>query len=502
LLRELRASLISRAPWVAVATLVSVGACIPDFASREDVLGPTTSSSSTTTSSTGGSAGQGGTGGAASSCTDGIANGDETDVDCGGSCGKCHLGKRCKTTSDCIEPSSSGGGGTGGAGLVPVVTCDSRHVCAPEARGHWISISDTSAPGPTMGHAMAFHAADRVVVLDGGSTEKPLPPIFQALVWRWDGMSWTTYPATETTPKIKYATLVYDADAERLLRFGGIDPTSTISNVLEDFDGVAFYPIGQTNPPGPRQFHGAAFDAARHQMVVFGGIDGGTMYGDTWVYDYASDTWTEKHPTKALHMSHLASLVYDAARQRVLIFGVEPGLSQTVLWDGNDWFDPRPVHAPSPRYPGAFAYDDRRERVILFGGLTTNAYVGDTWEWDGIDWHQTAMTATPTVPAPSARISSMAFDSNRGRAVLYGGSDADSAFEDTWEYFATANGCTADAQCDTDHCVDGLCCDVASCDSCYACSADVEHAGQCAPVLEGEKDPSSPCTCDGHGACQ
>ncbi|MDD5086693.1 MAG: plastocyanin/azurin family copper-binding protein [Candidatus Nanoarchaeia archaeon] len=35
------------------------------------------------------------------SCDDGIKNGDETDVDCGGSCDTCELGKSCEEDSDC-----------------------------------------------------------------------------------------------------------------------------------------------------------------------------------------------------------------------------------------------------------------------------------------------------------------------------------------------------------------------------------------------------------------
>src|SRR5215470_13577780 len=34
-------------------------------------------------------------------CNDLIHNGDETDVDCGGTCGKCELGKGCSIDADC-----------------------------------------------------------------------------------------------------------------------------------------------------------------------------------------------------------------------------------------------------------------------------------------------------------------------------------------------------------------------------------------------------------------
>lgn len=35
------------------------------------------------------------------SCTDGNRNGDESDIDCGGSCGKCAIGQRCNSEDDC-----------------------------------------------------------------------------------------------------------------------------------------------------------------------------------------------------------------------------------------------------------------------------------------------------------------------------------------------------------------------------------------------------------------
>jgi hypothetical protein len=51
-------------------------------------------------------------------CTDAIRNGTETDVDCGGSCGKCGLAKACAAAADCES-------GTCGAGTcVAAPTCD------------------------------------------------------------------------------------------------------------------------------------------------------------------------------------------------------------------------------------------------------------------------------------------------------------------------------------------------------------------------------------------
>jgi hypothetical protein len=43
------------------------------------------------------------------SCTDGVRNGDETDVDCGGGCAPCAEGKGCLANTDCLSGSCSEG---------------------------------------------------------------------------------------------------------------------------------------------------------------------------------------------------------------------------------------------------------------------------------------------------------------------------------------------------------------------------------------------------------
>jgi hypothetical protein len=42
-------------------------------------------------------------------CSDLIRNGEETDIDCGGTCGPCNVGDRCNTTSDCDQSTCEDG---------------------------------------------------------------------------------------------------------------------------------------------------------------------------------------------------------------------------------------------------------------------------------------------------------------------------------------------------------------------------------------------------------
>jgi|SRR5579871_6080203 len=43
------------------------------------------------------------------SCSDGVVDGNETDIDCGGSCAACGLGRRCLVGSDCTTGNCAGG---------------------------------------------------------------------------------------------------------------------------------------------------------------------------------------------------------------------------------------------------------------------------------------------------------------------------------------------------------------------------------------------------------
>jgi hypothetical protein len=61
-------------------------------------------------------------------------------------------------------------------------------------------------------------------------------------------------------------------------------------------------------------------------------------------------------------------------------------------------------------------YDSVNNRAVLFGGSTLSNRMGDTWEWNGTSWTQRSTSG------PAAREgASMAFDSNRGVSVLFGG---------------------------------------------------------------------------------
>ncbi|MBK8232989.1 MAG: hypothetical protein IPK72_20995 [Candidatus Eisenbacteria bacterium] len=97
-----------------------------------------------------------------------------------------------------------------------------------------------------------------------------------------------------------------------------------------------------------------------------------------------------------------------------------------------------PAASPSARGQHALAFDSVRGKTVLFGGNANGGtYFSDTWEWDGTTWTQMNPAASPSARGQHA----LAFDSVRGKTVLFGGMAASFGgpphFSDTWEWNGT-----------------------------------------------------------------
>jgi hypothetical protein len=181
-----------------------------------------------------------------------------------------------------------------------------------------------------------------------------------------------------------------------------------------------------------------AFDQVRNRIVLFGGR---TSDNGTWEWD--GQFWTQMSDMGPSPRRD-ASMAWDNASKRVLLFGgvKEPDdtlvrLGDTWEWDGVNWTQLDDA-GPAARLAHAVASDTTRNRIVLFGGDVADAGAaslsGETWEWDGAAWTQLEETG------PSPRTShGMAFDSVRRRTVLFGGKTIDgNSHGDTWEWTGSA----------------------------------------------------------------
>jgi Galactose oxidase, central domain len=220
--------------------------------------------------------------------------------------------------------------------------------------------------------------------------------------------------------------------------------------------------------PLRRYKHTMAYDSDRGKMMVFGGFatDTARDQNDLWEWDGAAGLWTDRTPVGLRPgPSQAAVMVYDQRRARMLMFVGDDDLTGgTATWEWDPatgfWFDRSPPGgSPSPtgRTFFAMAYDAARGTAVLFGGTSAVTYAdrNDTWEWDGAAGAWTQRLPDGDANSPGARDDmAMAYDSARGKVVLwggYGGSGADDTWEwdgnaGTWTHVVAAIGPTSDGE--------------------------------------------------------
>lgn len=312
-------------------------------------------------------------------------------------------------------PAGSGAQGADGAAILARATTAWRRATLGDVR-----------PSARDGHAMAYDTARGRVVMFGGFNGT-----YAQDIWEWDGVQWTEMTPAGVRPSARrWHAMVYDSGRGRVVMFGGSNGTS-LQDIWE-WDGVNWTDRTPTGTkPSPRDAHAMAYDSARGRVVMFGGIQGfGPTLQDVWEWDGAN--WVDRTPAGTKPTARRwHSMAYDSARNRTVMFGGYnlSELQDTWEWDGVNWVDKTPAGTkPSARYRHAMAYDSAHGRVVMFG-----AGAADVWEWDGTNWaSRTPLGSTPNLGPGSA----MVYDTARARMVLFGGFELAIAkyWRDVWEW--------------------------------------------------------------------
>jgi hypothetical protein len=226
------------------------------------------------------------------------------------------------------------------------------------------------------------------------------------------------------------------------------------------WDGARWMLRRRGGGPPQQSFHSAAFDQARGELVYFGGSP---VSNSTWTWN--GQDWME-HTVAGPSVRNTPAMAYDAARQRIILFGGRHGSSiytDTWEWDGGQWTQ---ISVAGPASPGIAAYDSRFSRVILVSADGTWSFDGggwvhlaptpsgfhegaaiefnritswttvfgfgalrtETWAFDGQTWFRLEIQSPP-----GRDLSGMAWDPDRERIVLFGGSSAGGLLDDLWE---------------------------------------------------------------------
>jgi len=209
----------------------------------------------------------------------------------------------------------------------------------------------------------------------------------------------------------------------------------------------------RVTPTPVARFDGmAAYDAARHEVVAFGGMSlPGYVFDDTWAW--TSTKWVELHPRRSPPPLSDAVMAYDDATRTVVLCGGFIGVGPDVrpyafsatpqqvyrdrfttwIWNGTTWSGVVQMSGPPSENFVSCAYDAATKSVLLYMVYSVlPSPLGETWEWNGKSWIQLHPATSPPVTMGG----SMAYDPATKDVILFGGASARTPhlFGSTWSW--------------------------------------------------------------------
>jgi hypothetical protein len=295
--------------------------------------------------------------------------------------------------------------------------------------------------------------SDRIILFGGltGDYSKD-PAYYNGETWAYDVTAnrWTQMKPPSGPTRRCAAELAYDAESDRVILYGGcnevtwgLGDTWAYDFNTNTWTQMAFGPDGPTHI-GAR----LAYDAESDRIILFGGCDmGGSLYNDTWAYDFNSDTWTEMKPRTSPPGRNYQAMAYNAKSDRVLVWGVgdvtvaQPDESVwSYDFNTNTWQEMKPGAGPHPsdRAYATWVYDAAADRMILFGGFVNGT--DETWAYD-YNTNTWTKLEPSTVPGKRSR-HALVYSTAADRAILFGGQVGYTQFQytgETWIYDLSTN---------------------------------------------------------------
>jgi hypothetical protein len=225
-----------------------------------------------------------------------------------------------------------------------------------------------------------------------------------------------------------------------IVMFGGVTTADGIHSLdetwLYDYAHNTWTELTLTESPSARSGHVMVYCDMTHEIIMYGGVT-----TDTWSFDCESQTWSEVETDENPGRRFMHSMAYDPLYNAVILFGgFGPDGSETdETWMFNctslEWSELFPSEYPLARYGHCMVFDNSIDRIILTCGNT--AYQGhqhDTWTFDigSVTWTEIDTDGNPG----RLKWSLMTYDSVNQKCILFGGQIGDYAVNETWVYDA------------------------------------------------------------------
>jgi len=315
----------------------------------------------------------------------------------------------------------------------------------------WSPLSVPNGPSARKFHNAVYDSTSNTMIMFGGSN---CSGGYLSDVWLLSNANgqggtpaWTKIGVTGSNPPLREgSSAIYDAVNDTLVIYGG-DATPnfvfgdawTLSNVIAGGTRVWTELSFTGLIPNGRSGHSAFYDSSTNRMIVFGGVDGSSDFGDVWYLsdpsgNGATPEWTLLSASGTAPTLYDHSAVYDSVANAMYVFGgtsTDPKLQISnhtfVLSKANGvgasaWT----VSGPPVRYSQSAFFDSADNALFVFGGqhATTNINFNDYWKNTGVvgstgeNWSNLNISGSK----PAARFGhTVLYDTGNNRMMMFGG---------------------------------------------------------------------------------
>jgi cysteine-rich repeat protein len=287
-------------------------------------------------------------------------------------------------------------------------------------------------PPPRFGFEVAYDTRRKRMQYLGGRAAS-----LATELWESDGTTWQV--VSTDGPGLIDSGVAYDSLRGLLVVFGGLRSAGTqYTNETWTWDGTTWTQVTGAAPP-VRYNPAMGFDPKRGKIVMYGGNrEDGFYHGDLWELDAGG--WTQRTLTSPPAGRSGAAMAWNSTCACMVIMGGvfttgqgPAATNQVLAWTGlgTTLTNITPIDGPEARANAGFVTDGHGRSILIGGGRReftsseTDAYIGDTWIFDGTSWYRDLQHLRPLA----------ATDTTRHRVVLYGGAENSGTefLVDTWE---------------------------------------------------------------------
>jgi N-acetylneuraminic acid mutarotase len=209
----------------------------------------------------------------------------------------------------------------------------------------WTNMKPEITPPLSLAPRMVYDSESDRMILFGGNDALRYPDLYylnQTWAYDFDSNTWEKMePELSPLGRNGFA-MAYDEESDRAIIFGGDtefkDPIPTSHDVTADtwaydYNTDTWEAMKPAEAPLPRSFDRSIYRGVSDQIILFGGVNelAQTSFGDTWAYNYNTDTWTELKPAASPPSYGWYGMAYSTKADKIIMFGGGPAREDQTL---------------------------------------------------------------------------------------------------------------------------------------------------------------------------